>query len=418
MHHRFLIPLYALLCAGLPGRALHADDKPAEAGKHQHHHHPSVPGVQSLDVQATATGLHLLTYELAPDGSPLGLLYRTSTNRGAHWTSPVRVDTDQPPPFAAARGVDPQVAASGQTVVAIWMTAGTDAFGGGPMASALSTDGGKTWTKGPNPADDGSTTGHGFLDVVATRDGVFHLTWLDTREGKRGLRHARSTDGGRSWSKNDTADAETCECCWNAIATGPDGKVGILYRDKGPRDMAVAWCPEPGKDWPAPVNLGGFQWEFQGCPHVGGGLAAGGTAELPVWHAVVWTGKEDSVGIHYLASLDGGTTWTRTTRLADKRSTHPDLAAAGRSVMVVCDVGSKEGSRISSLLSPDGGRTWQAQVWLSDADTVATHPRVVAVGDGYCVFWTEQKGAGPVLWKSRALSAAPDAATASVGGRR
>ena len=100
------------------------------------------------------------------------------------------------------------------------MTAGTDKWGSGPMATALSNDGGATWRPGPKPADDGSTTGHGFIDIVADDVGILHLTWLDSRDGKQGLRYARSEDAGKTWAVNITAKAGTCECCSNAIVAG------------------------------------------------------------------------------------------------------------------------------------------------------------------------------------------------------
>lgn len=408
-----LIRPFILLALGTASGALtlSAADKTKE-----HEHHLAVaPGVQSLDVSASPTGLHLLTGELASDGKSTELLHTVSRDGGETWTRPVVVGGGQAPPFSAHRGADPQIAALGNQVLAVWMTAGTDAFGGGPMATALSADGGKTWTAGPNPADDGSTTGHGFIDVAADKDGAFHLTWLDTREGKRGLRYARSTDGGRTWSSNDTVDAETCECCWNTIIAGPGGKVGILYRDKEPRDMAVSWWGGAGKPWSAPRWVGSFQWEFQGCPHVGGGLASGGTDAAPAWHAVVWTGKDDAVGIHHLSSRDGGQTWSKGTLLAEKHASHADVAARGNVVVMACDLGSKEGSRIQARISNDGGVTWQPAAWLSESGRIATHPRVVAVEGGFRVFWTEQKGDGPVKWEMATLKQPADAVGATAG---
>jgi predicted neuraminidase len=399
MHSRFRPcgPTAALLLLLTPCFPAHAS-KPG--GKEGHHHHEAIPGVQSLDVYATASQLHLLTGELSKDGKRTELYHQASSDAGKTWSTPAPVGAGQPAPHGAHRGMDPQVAAYGEKVMAVWMTPGTDMFGGGPMATSLSSDGGKTWEQGPNPADDGSTTGHGFLDVAANAGGDFHLTWLDTRGEKRGLRYARSTDGGTTWSKNDTVDAETCECCWNVLATGPDGRVGILYRDKDPRDMSISWSPAAGT-WSAPVSVGGFRWEFQGCPHVGGGLAAGGEKDSPVWHAVVWTGLEDSLGVHHLSSTDAGTTWSKTQRVAGKGASHPDIAARGQEVIMVWDTTNEKGSHIEAALSSDGGRSWQMPVRLSNAESNASHPRVVATATGgFLIFWTQRQGEGAATWQS------------------
>lgn len=257
-----------------------------------------IVGVQSLDICRSGQRLHLLLGEIAAKEGPAVISHRWSDDGGATWSDAVRVDADNQPAAGLHRGMDAQIAASGDHLVAVWQTAGTDSWGGGPMATALSADGGKTWKRGPNPADDGSTEGHNFIDIAADAKGVLHLVWLDTRRGKRGLRSAKSEDHGRTWSANRTVDEETCECCWNTIATSPTSGTWVIYRDKSPRDMAIALLD--GAITKA-VTVGAFQWEFPGCPHVGAGLCVSPDHSL---HAIVWTGKEKQSGIYHQSSAD------------------------------------------------------------------------------------------------------------------
>jgi hypothetical protein len=300
--------------------------------------------------------------------------------------------------------MDAQIAAAGDRLVAVWMTAGTDRFGGGPMATALSADGGKTWQAGPNPADDGSTSGHGFIDIAAGPGGVFHLTWFDTREERRGLRYASSADGGRTWTANATPDAETCECCWNVIVAGADGSVGILYRDKAPRDMSLAISTDGGKNWTGGKTVGSFGWQFDGCPHVGGGFAVGGSSEKPVWHATVWTGQADRLGLYYLKSEDRAGTWADPVRLGDDGASHPDVGAdvQGR-VAAVWHRRMGEVTVIESAFSLDEGKTWSAPSVLSRGSANATHPRLIPADGGLRAFWTEQTGEAPAQWRSHLI---------------
>src|SRR3712207_7239577 len=51
----------------------------------------------------------------------------------------------------------------------------------------------------------------------------------------------------------------------------------LLYRDKNPRDMALVASADAGATWGEPVRVGRFDWDFDGCPHVGGGLATAQT---------------------------------------------------------------------------------------------------------------------------------------------
>ena len=152
-------------------------------------------GCCSADVWVDGSVVHLLTADRAAAGAPPELHYQRSSDGGATWSAPVRLGEGQPATIAH-RGMDAQIAASGEKLVAVWPTAGNDKMGRGPMATAISGDGGKTWRAGPNPADDGTLGGHSFIDVAADDRGTFHLVWLDSREGaSKGLRYARSNDG-------------------------------------------------------------------------------------------------------------------------------------------------------------------------------------------------------------------------------
>ena len=152
------------------------------------------------------------------------LLHQRSGDGGESWTEPVRLDDEATPAYLPlSRRVDPQIAAAGDDIVAIWTTAGDDVFGygTGPLATAFSSDGGKSWRPGPNPSDDGLTTAHEFIDMAADASGGFHLVWIDDRDDaegiRRGLRYARSQDAGASWSANATIDEHICGCCWTHL---------------------------------------------------------------------------------------------------------------------------------------------------------------------------------------------------------
>ncbi len=348
----------------------------------------AVAGVSAIDVFADGSRMHLLLAESTGD-EDARLFHRSSVDGGVTWSESRRVDATMPPPFSPHRGFDPQIAAAGDQLVAAWTTAGTDRWGSGPIATARSEDGGVTWHPGPNPADDRLTSGHGFLDLAVDTEGAFHLVWLDSRDGRQGLRHARSTDGGASWNANRTLQAGTCECCRNTLATGPDGTVAVLFRDHDPRDMKVI-STENG-EWREPLVAGDFGWKFDGCPHAGGGLAVTPAAI----HTLVWSGSEIHAGVHY--ARPGGTA----RRLGGPTAIHPDLAATGEGVLLaVWQEQSEEGVVLRYTLSDDEGAGWSDPRTLSDADPTATHPRVVAGEAGFLILWTEAPEEAPARWRS------------------
>ena len=377
----------------------------------------SEQGVVSLDVAADGDRVHLLLGTRST-GKSSALTYLTSRDGGETWSDPIVVGAGQPAPEPAHRGMDAQIAARGDRVVAVWTTEGKeDRFGRGPMASAFSADGGKTWRAGPNPADDGSAAGHAFIDVAADDQGTFHLVWLDGREAAptpaailassttrpnagKGLRYARSTDGGATWSANATIDPQTCECCWNTLLTAPGGRIYVLYRDAFPRDMALARSDDAGLTWSKPTPVGAFGWDVAACPHVGGGLALGDDpGDL---FATVWTAKDnDEHGAYTLNSRDAGAMWTAPRQLGNSASWHTDLSFAGDHLVAAWDAYVEGGSAVFESSSDNGGGTWTSPRRLSSTNVSATHPRVVATSSGARVFWTERESGKESRWTSK-----------------
>ena len=348
---------------------------------------PPLEEVASADVDAFPTFTALKGFDVVSDRGDVQALLKTEVDEeillhyiqsdGTHWLDAVRLDqiTDATAPSPSS---EVHLASRGEQRVAVWNVPGTGLFGSGPMTTAYSHDGGVTWAAGPNPADDGSTGGHAFIDVSAGEDG-FHLVWLDSRDGSQGVRYARSTDGGVSWEANQTVDAETCECCWNRVLS--DGRdVHVLYRDKDPRDMALASFQDGA--WTHVGRVGAFDWNVDGCPHVGGGIVLSPRDEK--LHAVVWTGHEDRVGVYYQRSDAEG--WTEPHRLGTEMARHSDLAVGsdGR-LAAIWDSYETDGYVVYASTSEDDGRTWSGPAKLSRADVSSHHPRVLSTPEGHFI---------------------------------
>ena len=356
--------------------------------------------VLAMDVTARDGIIDLLLIEETDGGAVLR--HRRSSDGAVTWTAST-IDPGGRAIRTHRRGNDPRIAAIGDQIVVLWTRPGTGRFGVGPLATAWSAAGGRTWTAGANPADDGTTDGHAFLQLMADPEGRFHAYWLDSRDGGQGLRASSSNDGGRTWTANATLDRPTCECCWNeAIAMGGE-QLAVLYRDNDPRDMALAVSENGGATWDRRGHVGAFGWGFNGCPHVGGGLGVTFAGSKQLLHAVVWTGKEADAGVHALRSGDGGRSWPAPQRLGSIRARHTDLAARGASVAIVWDEVRDGQSIILAAVSKDHGQTWGAPVVLSSREYYATHPLIVPTGEMYVVFWTERHGDDGLRWRSARL---------------
>jgi hypothetical protein len=355
------------------------------------------PSIVALDVFARATTIDLLMVE--ERGKTSDLYHQRSVDGGSSWSARHKIERGGNSLAGPHRGMDPQIAALGDTLIALWTTPGPDPWGDGPLATAISNDGGRSWNPGPNPADDGSSHGHSFLELGADDLGRFHAFWLDARDGGQGLRTSVSADQGRSWSKNIDIDSRTCECCWNKTLTAGTDSVFTLYRDKDPRDMALAVTDDGGKTWSRRSTVGAFNWGFNGCPHVGGGLAETGTGAQRSLHAVVWTGAEGREGVYVLRSQDDGWHWSEPHRLGNQHARHSDLAGHGSDLAAVWDETGGGHAAIMAATSRDEGATWGQPRSLSVAER-ASHPLIVATGEGFVAFWTEQGAHGELTWKS------------------
>lgn len=353
-----------------------------------HEHGAKQQGVLSLDVYRDGGLLHVLTLEIDA-GHTRRLLYRQSSDDGRTWTNAVHIDHASASIYDLTRGNDAQIAASGRRIVVLWTAKGSGYAGSGPLMSAVSNDGGKTWQRGGSPADDRSNAGQAYAELSASPSGMFNAVWLDARDGAQGLRHARSRDGVK-WEKNTTVQGKTCECCWLSLAHSSDDLLA-LFRGKDPRDMRLSILRNSTATWMPKGPVGKFDWDFKGCPHTGGGLASvpGGRA----LHAVVWTGARGKQGLHHLLSRDGGDSWSAPQRLGSQDAQRADIAvsANGKTLAATWDQLAGANRQIFAALSRDQGGTWSAPDRLSAANSDAVYPRVVPAQNGFLVLWTERQ---------------------------
>ncbi|MCH9697900.1 MAG: glycoside hydrolase [Gammaproteobacteria bacterium] len=379
-----------------------SQNAPAQVKMAMKHRLPE--GVISVDITNNNNRLHLLTGQQTHGQK--SLWYQYSDDDGSTWSNAARILDADNLQAKINRGNDARIAAQGDTVVVTWMKRVEGArFNAGPMVAARSTDAGKTWQRSTTPPD-WITGPHGYVEMEAD-DNAIHAVWLDSRDGPselkavQGLRYARSTDGGQTWLTNKTLDNITCSCCWNTLKTDNQGNVYTLYRDKQPSDLALG-VVDRAQNWQQLSKVGAFNWDFEGCPHIGGGLDIQQVGNGHKLHAVVGTGHQDYLGIHYLNSSDHGQTWTNPLQFGDESALHADVAAhdAGR-VVATWDMMTDSGMAVFSAESADQGLSWSQPQQLSANGLRATHPRVIKTKSGFFIAWTEHNGKQQALGTRR-----------------
>ncbi|MDD5227530.1 MAG: sialidase family protein [Methylococcales bacterium] len=338
--------------------------------------------INSFDIYKDGKTLHALISGLKTEKDNVQTIrYLNSTDNGKHWSSPVDIQNTLSSALAT-RGNDVQLAANGQNLVAIWQTQG-EIPNSGALVSVYSHDAGKTWNAGKNPAVDNAGD-QSHVDLIADKNGVFHTVWLADPEenGYQSLRYARSMDNGENWKPPIKLDDSSCSCCWNTLAVSPNDELHVLYRDMNPRDMTLLSSSDYGDLWQSKKTVGQFDWHFDGCPHVGGGITFD---ENNDFYASVWTGEVSKSGLYTVNSI------TNSPVKIGRNATHSDIAILENRVVVVWDEMSVEGTGIFTAQSVDKGATWSTPRRLSANSTNSTHPRIVASENNALILWTEKQ---------------------------
>lgn len=345
--------------------------------------------LSTFDVFEQAGKLHLLVGgKESADSKRLTLRYLQYNHDRKQWRLVATLDGKFPETIAS-RGNDIQIAAHDDLLVALWQAKG-ELPGIGPMASAYSTDAGRTWQQGAAPGVNVEDINEAYIDLTVDTKGHFHAVWLsDPQEkGYQSLYYSRTHDHGKSWQKPVILDDSTCACCWNRLIHTHDDQLFTLYRDSQPRDMALIQSNDYGANWQRQSNVGQFQWEFNGCPHIGGGLSHNGQKNSPALHAIVWTGHETLSGLYYLGSTNNGYSWTKPIILGET-ALNGDIAARGKNVTAVWNQMEAGGLSIYVSTSRDGGLTWAQPELIAGATRATAHPKIVAIQTGFVVLWTE-----------------------------
>jgi len=408
--HLFSIPMALLACVACsttPDTTMLASQsnettKVSQNKPHKRRQKTLQEGVISVDISSYNNRLHLLTGKYLQGKRTLW--YQYSDDSGVSWSTASEVLNDDNLPVKMARGKDAQITAQGNIIIVSWTKFDETArFNAGPMLTARSTDNGQNWQYTASPPD-WKKGSHGYIDLAADKQAI-HAVWLDSRttrsgvKASQGLRYARSTDGGLSWQPNLSLDNISCSCCWNTINTDGNGNAYVLYRDKQPSDLSIGII-DSKQHWQWLNHVGAFDWQFDGCPHIGGGFDFQNTQGKKRMHAIIGTGHPEHLGVHYLYSDNAGKNWSSPLLLGNESAIHADIAAHdnGR-VLAVWDMMSENGLAVFAAESSNRGESWSKPRQLSKVGMRATHPIIVKTEKGFLAAWTESNGQQQTLAK-------------------
>ena len=320
---------------------------------------------------------------------------RFSTKESDGWSAP-RVIAEGSNWFVNWADFPSMVALPDGSLAAHWLVksgTGTYAY---DVNISRSFDGGKTWGKPFVPHRDGTQTEHGFVSLLAAKDGSLAAVWLDGREMKGG--HGQGDHGNmtlryvkirRDGAMTDEAvlDAKVCECCQTSAAMTADGPV-VVYRDRSDReirDISVIRLKD-GK-WSQPRWVAQDGWQLNGCPVNGPAVAASGRRVAVAW----FTGAEKIQRVKLAFSNDAGETFGEPVTVDDGNPVgRVDVLLLDDGSAIVCwlEKMSGGGEVRARRVRPDGRRDQAITVAPSGTARSSGFPQMARAGDTLVFAWT------------------------------
>ncbi len=284
-------------------------------------------------------------------------------------------------------------------LVAHWLVRGPDAGYDYGVRVARSTDEGRSWSEPWTLHTDGTRTEHGFVSKFPLDHGGAGLVWLDGRnsvdmDGNRDIAGAlalryRALDRDGVPGPEVLIDERVCDCCQTDVAVSASGPV-VVYRDRSPEEVRDIYVTRlVDGQWTEGVPVHRDGWVIPACPVNGPAVAARGDDLAVAW----FTGAGDEPKAQVAFSSDGGVRFGDPVRIDEGR-------ALGRVDVLWLDNGSalvmwlerrpRGGEVLVRQVWPDGRMGGGALVTTTSAGRDSGFPRMIQDGMGRMVFaWTQ-----------------------------
>ncbi len=200
-------------------------------------------------------------------GNGDSILYSYSSDAGETFSAPTLISVL--PKLAASHTRGPQIIATANGLAVTACNNSGDIF-------SFVKDQSGIWSQTMRVNDLDTVAKENLMALASDGDNAFAV-WLDLRDKHNKIFGAKSTDGGKTWSKNimiyASPDKTVCECCKPAVAV-KGGNVFVMFRNwlNGNRDLYLVQSSDGGISFGQARKLGNGSWALNGCPMDGGSL--------------------------------------------------------------------------------------------------------------------------------------------------
>src|SRR5579862_300467 len=200
------------------------------------------PGANQPHLAASDDGAFYATF--IKDGN---IGFSCSTDKGRTWSAPVvAIDALGRGSGGMQRG--PRIAVDGKKTIYITapLTFDETELNGKKypvrdLFLAVSTDGGKTFSKPVQINDVPKKAPESLHWLAAAPNGDVFAVWLDLRQRDKGqdLGYVKISDQGKKIGKNGLLPGPLCECCAPGLAVDSKGNPLVLYREGGKTNRSI-----------------------------------------------------------------------------------------------------------------------------------------------------------------------------------
>lgn len=286
-----------------------------------------------------------------------------------------------------------------KALAAHWLVRGPEGGYDYGIRVARSSDGGQTWSEPWTPHEDGTHTEHGFVSMFPLADGGMGMVWLDGRNTAEGA-GGEDTRGAmtlryRSIASDGTPGPEVlvdegiCDCCQTDGAVTSAGPV-VVYRDRSDSEVRDIYVTRLlGDRWTPGVPVHEDGWVIAACPVNGPAIAARDEAVAIAW----FTGADEQLRVQLAFSADAGATFGAPTRIDDGNPlgrVDVVLLGDGSALVTWLERTPESGEVRVRRVFPDGRSGAASLVTTTSSGRDSGFPRMIRDGRGRIVFaWTE-----------------------------
>jgi hypothetical protein len=251
------------------------------------------------------------------------------------------------------------IALLGDALYAVWYDVRS---GNADVYFAKSTDGGRTFGVNKRINDDTTTAVQYKPSIGVDGEGTIYVAWRDGRNGNADIFFARSTDGGKTFSKNRQLNDDRGVAYQGnpTLAANPKGLVAVAWTDarNGKDDIYITVSKDQGRTFSANRRVNDDP-ETTAHSHPSLAVDEAGTI-YAAWEDF----RKDNSDIYLAKSGDGGVTFSANRKVNDDSGSAPQISpslAIGPSGQILVAWGDFRNSAVT--LGPPHSATGEEQRW-------------------------------------------------------